>query len=430
MDLQSLHSAQQILQMMDRIYHHGMTTTSGGNLSIRDENGDTWITPAGVDKGSLRIEDMVCVKADGTVEGMHKPSSEFPFHQLIYQTRSDLKAIVHAHPPALVSFSIVRKIPDTRLLPNEWRICGSVGMAMYALPGSEQLGQNIADVFGTGINCVILENHGVVVGGTNLFEAFKAFETLDFCARLQIEATRIGQPTVLSDDDYELVKSKSSWEFIEFVSEAYSAAESQTRAEMCRFVHRAYEQGLFTSTQGTLSRRLNEREFLITPTGLDRMYLSPDDFVKIRDGKIEAGKIPSASVLFHQALYQQHTHVDSVILAHPPNVMAFAVTNTTFDTRTIPESYILLRQVPKFPFNGIYTNPMRTARTFDPSTPIAIVQNNCIVVTGQGLLNTFDRLEVTEYTAKSILAAKALGPIAHIDDSSIAELISAFHLPS
>src|SRR5438067_8267621 len=107
-----LHPRDQIVATMARIYGHNMTTTSGGNVSIRDENGDIWITPARVDKGSLRQEDIVCVRRDGTVVGRHKPSSEFPFHLAIYLARRDIAAIVHAHPVALVAFSMCRILPD------------------------------------------------------------------------------------------------------------------------------------------------------------------------------------------------------------------------------------------------------------------------------------------------------------------------------
>src|SRR3954467_15320722 len=99
-----VHPKDEILEAIQRIYRYRMTTTSGGNLSIRDENGDIWITPAGVDKGGLRRGDMVCVQADGTVAGNCRPSSELPFHQAIYARRPDLRGIVHAHPVALVAF--------------------------------------------------------------------------------------------------------------------------------------------------------------------------------------------------------------------------------------------------------------------------------------------------------------------------------------
>ena len=160
-----LHPCDEIVQTMERIYRYRMTTTSGGNLSIRDETDDVWITPARIDKGSLRREDVVCLHSDGRVEGLHRPSSEHPFHQSIYRVRPDIRAIVHAHPVALVAFSICRRVPDTTLFPQARHVCGAVGLAPYAQPGSQQLGEHIAAVFARGHDCVLLENHGVVVGG-------------------------------------------------------------------------------------------------------------------------------------------------------------------------------------------------------------------------------------------------------------------------
>jgi L-fuculose-phosphate aldolase len=75
-----LHPREQLVRIMDRIYRYGLTTTSGGNLSILDDNGDLWITPAGVDKGNLEPRDIMCLKPDGQVVGPHRPSSESPFH--------------------------------------------------------------------------------------------------------------------------------------------------------------------------------------------------------------------------------------------------------------------------------------------------------------------------------------------------------------
>ena len=93
MTISDMHPRDQVLEIMDRIYRHRMTTTSGGNVSIRDESGDIWITPARVDKGALRRDDVVRVRSDGSSEGLHRPSSEFPFHQAIYAARPDLTAV-------------------------------------------------------------------------------------------------------------------------------------------------------------------------------------------------------------------------------------------------------------------------------------------------------------------------------------------------
>ncbi|MFB9274295.1 class II aldolase/adducin family protein [Cohnella cellulosilytica] len=423
-----LHPADQILLMMDRIYGYGMTTTSGGNLSILDENNQIWITPAGVDKGALTRNDIVCVKPDGSVVGPHRPSSEFPFHRLIYDARPDLRAVVHAHPPALVSFSIVRRIPDTRLLPNERQICGEIGMAEYALPGSRELGENIAAVFKRGIDSVMLENHGVVVGGTDLFKAFQRFETLDFCARLEINARRIGNPALLSDEQFRTVADGDEPAPGAFVPGAYGTEELAIRRDMCALIKRAYDQRLFTSTQGTFSHRLADGAFVITPYGADRKYLEPEDLVRIEGEAAEAGKTPSRSVRLHRRVYELHPHIDSVIIAHPPNAMAFAVTDRALDSRTIPESYILMRRTPKLPFDAVYRDTEGTAACFTKDTPIALVENNCVIVTGQNLLNAFDRLEVAEYSAKALLSAGCLGEIAHIGPAQIRELEVAFKL--
>ena len=138
-----MHPVEQINVIIGRIYKSGMTTTSGGNISIKDENGDIWITPSGVDKGSLTVKDIVCVKKDGTIEGLHKPSSEYPFHKAIFEARPELKAVIHAHPPALVAFSIARQVPDTSIVPQARNICGEIGFAPYSCPGSEELGRKI-----------------------------------------------------------------------------------------------------------------------------------------------------------------------------------------------------------------------------------------------------------------------------------------------
>ena len=108
-----IHPRDEIMQMMQRIYGYRMTTTSGGNLSIREDNGDIWITPTRVDKGA-------CV-------GRHRMRSARRFGRRAasalvgfpsirrFTPRPDLRGIVHAHSVALVAFSISGQVPDTRL---------------------------------------------------------------------------------------------------------------------------------------------------------------------------------------------------------------------------------------------------------------------------------------------------------------------------
>ncbi|MEJ7594185.1 MAG: class II aldolase/adducin family protein [Planctomycetaceae bacterium] len=204
-----VHPRDAIMQTMDRIYRYRMTTTSGGNLSIRDDNGDVWISPARIDKGSLTRNDIVCVRLDGTVDGPHRPSSEYPFHRAIYDARPDISAIVHAHPVALVAFSICRQVPDTRLFHQAYFVCGQPGFAPYALPGSSRLGQNISATFAAGSDCVILENHGVVVGGTSLSHAFQRFEAFEFAGKTVIKGRHLGDVNYLTDTQLETAQQRN-----------------------------------------------------------------------------------------------------------------------------------------------------------------------------------------------------------------------------
>jgi L-fuculose-phosphate aldolase len=427
MRFELLHPADQLVVMMNRIYYRGMTTTSGGNLSIKDENGDIWITPGGVDKGTLTHDDIMQVKPDGTIIGRHRPSVEYPFHQSVYRRRPDLKAVLHAHSPGLVSYSIVRQIPPINLIPNIKLICGDISIAPYAVPGSELLGENISAEFGKGADVVMLENHGVVIGAKDILKAFMAFETLEYCAMLSISARELGELKPLTPELME-VSTKKNIDMDEFTPNGHTGAENALRRDLINLIHRSYEQGLFTSTQGTYSARLSDGSFLITPYGKDRKYLEVEDLVLIKSGKKEKGKLPSRSVQLHQEIYERHSDVGSILMAHPPSIMSFAVTETEFDTRTIPESYILLRHTVKVPFGMSYRQPKKTAGLISGKTPVIICENDCVIVTGSNLLNAFDRLEVAEFTAKSIIASRRLGDIVHISDSEIAEIDAVFHL--
>lgn len=428
MRFEILHPADQLVMIMQRIYQYGMTTTSGGNLSIRDANGDIWITPSGIDKGSLRSNDMIRVKPDGQAIGIHKPSVELPFHRGIYNARPDLHAILHAHPPTMVAFSLARIIPNIRLTCDVLQICKEVALAEYAVPGSEQLGSNIAKAFSQGPDIVLLENHGCVIGAEDLFSAFRAFETLDFSGRLQIDAMKLGVPHSLSDEEISRCADLCAPAKNAFTPKLVSSLERELRRDMCSFIHRAYDQRLFTSTQGTFSQRLEDSSFVITPYGKDRKYLEPEDLVLISFGMIEAGKQPSRSVLLHEAIYAAHPGIGCVIIAHSPAIMAFAVTQAPFDSRIIPESYVSLRNVVKLPFLSTANDISGVTAALNPRTPVLIIENECVLVTGTDLLNAFDRLEVLEYSAKALIAVRDIGSTVMISQAEIREIDKVFHL--
>jgi len=428
LDVKSMHPAEQLNMVIGRVYKKGMTTTSGGNISIRDKNGDIWITPSAIDKGSLTVKDIVCVKNDGTIEGLHKPSSEYPFHKAIYEARPELTAIIHAHPAALVAFSIARQVPKTNVTPHARFICGEVGYAPYGCPGSEDLGKKIANEFKNPIyKAVIMENHGVVLGGTDLMDAYQRFETLEFCCSTIVNGGKIGKVNTLTDQQIENYQSHFPPKFTEFTETDHSSDERALRSDMVKIIHRACEQNLMISSFGTVSVRSMDNDFLITPHNVSRWNIVSDDIVLVKNGKVESGKIPSDQISLHQRIYEQNPHINSIITTQPVNLMAHAVSGTKFDVRTIPESWIFLQDVPSIPFGTSVEKPDDLARMFNHNRAI-LIENECVIVTGDQLLNTFDYLEVAEFSANSLVMASSIGQLCPMGDAEIEELRIAFNV--
>ena len=419
-----LHPRDEIMQTMERIYGYRMTTTSGGNLSIREANGDIWITPTRVDKGSLRREDIVCVRADGSVDGIHAPSSEFPFHRAIYQARPDIRGIVHAHSVALVAFSISATVPDTRLLHAAREVCGEVGFAPYALPGSTALAESIIQTFAGGCHCVLLENHGVVVGGETLQNAFQRFETLEFTAKTIIKARMLGEVRYLDQRQLELARGVAD-PLPAAAARPASSDEKEIRRQLCAFLRRGYRNRLIISTQGSFSARVEGDAFLITPSQLDRHTVDLEDLVLVRGGASEPGKVPSRAARLHQAIYRRHPRLMAVINAYTVNATAYSVAAAALDARTIPESYLLLRDVQRIPFGPQFQAVEEVAGQLSPQRPVAILENDGVLVCGNSVLDAFDRLEVLESTAETLINGRFVGPPTPMSDAVIEELKAA-----
>jgi L-fuculose-phosphate aldolase len=420
-----IHPRDEIVQTIDLIYRFRMTTTSGGNLSIRGVDDEIWITPARVDKGQLGRDDIVCVWPKGKTQGRHPPSSELPFHQAIYAASRDLSAIVHAHPVSLVAFSIAKQVPNMRLFHQSFEVCDDVGFAPYALPGSTQLGQNIATCFANGFRCVVLENHGVVVAGNSLQQAFQRFETLEFTAKTEIMARHLGQPRYLSEEQLAMAVEMERLPTDPHILPA-STEEKELRRQLCNFIRRGYQQRLLISTEGTFSARLGDDDFIITPFRADRGHIHVEDLVRVRHGVALTRSHPSRATAIHRAMYQAHADVHSVANAYPVHASAFGVTDAELDARTIPESYLFLREVQKFRYGQQFTSPESIAGQMSLKQPVGILENDGVIVVGKSVLDTFDRLEVLETTAEAIINGSILGPIHRMSDQVIQELRSAF----
>jgi len=165
---------------------------------------------------------------------------------------------------------------------------------------------------------------------------------------------------------------------------------------------------------------------LITPTNVLRWDIDLDDIVQIKDGRREPGKLPSRAVWLHQEIYRRNPHINSVIITQSPYLMAFSLTGNKFNVRTIPESWIFLQDVPNAPFGSQFAGEETILKLISKDTPAVIIENDAVLITGDKLLQTFDRLEVAEFSAKSLVMGVNLGEMRPIGDREVEDLRKKF----
>ncbi len=423
-----LSPAEQVAATMRRVYDRGLTTATGGNISMLDSNGDIWITPKGFDKGSLTSEDIVCVHPDGTYEGKHEPSSEIFFHRATYRARPDFRAVVHAHPVYCIAFSLTRTFPRIDLLPDTLAMCKNIRLSKYAMMGSPELGDNMYAEFSKGADVVFLENHGICVGAKDLLKGYQLFETIEYAAKLDLLARKLGSPHAVTEAQLCGWISRPTPNLAPLSHHQADERERSLRAEMVQKLRRGCEHALVSGAIGGCSARVDANSFLITPEGLDNALLEEDDLVFVQGGTAEAGKTPARETTLHAAIYSAHEEINAIFSAAPAHVAAFAASNQTFETSTVPESYYMLRSVPRRPMREFLSDPESTAALFSAKTPVVLFENSRIVTTGATLFTALDRLEVAEATAASILVAKDAGQVIFLSDAEIQALRTTFHL--
>jgi L-fuculose-phosphate aldolase len=265
----------------------------------------------------------------------------------------------------------------------------------------------------------------VVAVGNSLLDAFQRLETLDFCARTHMYAARLGGFSTLTDAQTAQFDPREN-RLPEFTPTHHTSHARERRAQLVDIVHRAYARQLMISTEGVASARIEGGGFLITPTAQDRQTLDAEDIVWIQDGQREVGKLPSRSVHLHAAIYARHPDIQCIMTAQAPYATAYAVAHTPMNTRTIPESYIMLRDVPRVPFGAQFNDYDAIASVIGQQRPVIFIQNDCVMTVGTSVLQAFDRLEVAEFTARSLLDTVGLGALVPMGQPEIDALEQKF----
>ncbi|RFU70461.1 L-fuculose-phosphate aldolase [Peribacillus saganii] len=199
---------EKVVEYGEKLISSGLTKGTGGNISIfNSEKNLVAISPSGIDYFHTSPSDVVIINLNGeVVDGSRKPSSEKAMHLIFYRNRHDIKAIVHTHSPYATTIASLRwELPAVNYLvafagPN-------IRCAPYETFGTEELAisayKGMKDR-----RSVLLANHGLIAGAQNIETAFTIAEEIEFCARVYFQAKCIGEPSILSDEEMQVLSKK------------------------------------------------------------------------------------------------------------------------------------------------------------------------------------------------------------------------------
>ncbi len=193
---------EEIVVIARRLYQRNMLAAADGNISWRVNERTVLITPSGVSKAFMSPADMALIGMDNnTLQG--KASSEKSMHLAVYRHCPRAKAVVHAHPPTAIAWSIAR--PEMKSLPSHALSevilsCGDIPFVPYARPGTQAMGDNLIQ-FLPQYRALILSRHGALAWGESLDEAWRGMERIEHSAEILWKAQVLGAVTCLPDEE-------------------------------------------------------------------------------------------------------------------------------------------------------------------------------------------------------------------------------------
>ena len=175
-------------------YERRLMVSTDGNISVRVTTTTALITPAGVPKAWLAVDDMVLIDLHTGVPASPtsgEPSSELPMHLEVYKGRPDVRAVIHAHPVFATALTVAGLPFPSDILPEVLLTVGEVPVTKYATPSSHEDAEAVKP-FVHDHNAILLRQHGALTFGGDLEEALMHLERIEHVAEVFWRASMLG----------------------------------------------------------------------------------------------------------------------------------------------------------------------------------------------------------------------------------------------
>ena len=182
-----------------KLLDKNLVAGTSGNLSLRGQADEIYITPSGMDYLEITEDDIVKINFMGEIlEGDKKPSSEWMMHVEIYKNYQNYNAIVHTHSPIATAFAVSRKKIPLILIEMKPFLGGEIEVAPFKPSGSLELAKSLIPYLKKSNSC-LLANHGVVSCGKNIESSFLSAEYVEDAAKIYYYSLNIGDPKIIEE---------------------------------------------------------------------------------------------------------------------------------------------------------------------------------------------------------------------------------------
>lgn len=190
--------------------------------------------------------------------------------------------------------------------------------------------------------------------------------------------------------------------------------ENEIKKLMCEIGKRVYDRNMAAANDGNFSVKISDNEFLCTPTGVSKGFMTPEYICKVdaKGNVIEAnGNFrPSSEIKMHMRVYEKRPDVKAVVHAHPSFATSFAIAGIPLTQPIMPEAVISLGCVPIADYGTPSTMEIPdNIEKFLPHYDAVLLENHGALTWGQDLLTAYHKMESLEFYAELLYKAKTLG---------------------